>query len=424
MNTPYRPEERHGESAWFKRASLAMTRPTLCSAALILVSLLAGCAIFQEKGADWPMPRADAAASGTSPDRQIRPPLAPSWEFRPEPVSAPPLVAGGNFYAAAQDGALYAVSATNGKLLWQAHSDEPATLLAISENILYAAAESGSLSALNRSTGKLLWHRPMDSVTGRGASRCVGLSVARGAIYLALSDGRLCALRDGAKAEVLWTQQLDGPIAGGPAVHDANLVVTLAERPAAACLDARSGEPLWQTPLDTEMPHALVYAEFYDAVVLSGKSAVVVLERDGGALRWRFDAPGTLIGSPAVAGGLVVVACNLPDGAGRLMTLDVATGKKVIDRILPGPAGGAPIIVNHVIYLPIAQGNYEYIAMSLWDDTIVGGGYSPERIGSGGRAAIFGANRLIIVTDIGSLRIYRRLRLERAGKPASPHSSY
>src|SRR5690606_1383274 len=93
--------------------------PTTVCTFLALTMIVSGSAL----AADWPLPRGDARATGSTAT-ELPADLAVRWEFSAdEAVAAPPVVAAGRVYLADVAGTIYCLSSDTGTEHWKLTTD-------------------------------------------------------------------------------------------------------------------------------------------------------------------------------------------------------------------------------------------------------------------------------------------------------------
>ena len=129
-----------------------------------------------------PCARATAARSGAS-RRWARSRASPSTTRTLDVV-----------YFGSNDGALYAVHASDGRLAWRYESGaEVARRPVLSGESLYFANAADNLFAVDRRSGKALWHVHRTPALGMEISGYAGPALDRGTIFFAFSDGHVGA---------------------------------------------------------------------------------------------------------------------------------------------------------------------------------------------------------------------------------------
>jgi outer membrane protein assembly factor BamB len=213
-------------------------------------------------------------------------------------------LADGTAYFGLASGAVFAVNAANGQMLWRFNAERAVWAApVVSDGMVFIASLDHRLYALNRADGKLAWSKDLASaVAGTPA-------YANGTLYVGTFGSQLVAL-DAASGKEKWTFTANNWVWGGPVLADSTLY-------------------------------------FGD---LSG--TVFALDAGDGTKKWAVTPGGVMTASPAVTADAVYVA----DRLGKLFALDPATGAtktgwpvEVGGELLTTPlvAGDALLIASH-----------------------------------------------------------------------------
>src|SRR5262249_18789281 len=114
-------------------------------------------------------------------------------------------------YFGSHDGALYAVHASDGHLVWRFNSGaEVARRPVLGGEVLYFANGADNLFAVDRRSGKILWQQHRTSALGMEISGYAGptLDSTLGAVFMAYSDGHVIAYRAADGGEK-WPEAVD-----------------------------------------------------------------------------------------------------------------------------------------------------------------------------------------------------------------------
>ncbi|ONG56450.1 dehydrogenase [Pseudoroseomonas deserti] len=233
----------------------------------------------------------------------------PRWRVKlPGPTRGAPTVANGRVFVPGIENQLFAVSAADGKRLWNHRAQAAAAVPlglpgpAVSEDFLVAGFPSGELLAMRPEDGRVLWS---ESLAGQG----------RGGL------GDIAGIR------------------GLPVIHDGR-VYAMGMGGTSMAVDLRSGRRLWEREIGgTETPVASG-----DWLFLIGANGdLIAIARETGRIRWiselnappegkeKNEDPATF-GTPVLAGGQII----LPSSKGEALLIDVQTGKPGGRLRLPG----------------------------------------------------------------------------------------
>jgi outer membrane protein assembly factor BamB len=212
----------------------------LRSLALVAALVLGGCGIFGGTTREPPEPLA-APAGGLS--------AKPVWNVAlgaRAPVGFAPAYAGGNVWAAAENGTVVRVDAATGRTLWRTDVGSRLTSGVGSDGqIAVVATRDGALVALD-ADGNRLWTAPI------GTEVINPPAVGGGTVVVRANDNRVIAL-DAASGKRRWNYQRQNPPlvlrqAGGIALIEDFAFVGMPGGRIVA-LDVRNGAPRWDAPL-------------------------------------------------------------------------------------------------------------------------------------------------------------------------------
>jgi outer membrane protein assembly factor BamB len=209
------------------------------------------------------------------------------WRRRIEPSETSPLVVSGRLYVGDWSGAVYALKANTGKVLWTHETgDKVKGAVAYSGGRVFVGSYDHHVYALDARTGKRIWRAGAQERLGPRGTFYSTPAVAYGRVYIGATDGKVYSfgaqsgeLRwshdtgdfvysspavwgrrvfvgsysgefyafDAATGDVEWSFHGNGPISGSPTVVNGVVYfATLEERTYA--LDARTGKQLWSYP--------------------------------------------------------------------------------------------------------------------------------------------------------------------------------
>jgi outer membrane protein assembly factor BamB len=277
--------------------------------------------------------------SGATPATPVTRP--PGWSFPADTEIGDRLVvADGRVHAYGADGALYALDAATGALLWSVQTGSSVTTAPVrTGDTVYFALDNGLL-ALDTASGRTRWHQ---KITGAEV-----LVIDRDTLYAASDRGILYAL-DPATGRTRWRDQADG-IIRRILPHPSGDLVYAAGDDGVVALDARSGARRWRVPVArfTTVNNA---AATSDTVYAASDDQVQAIDRRTGRVRWRLSGPVRI--DLQMADGAVYVGVG-----SALSKLDAATGKRQWSYDV-GPLDltmNALTLARGVVYLNVALG--------------------------------------------------------------------
>jgi len=312
---------------------MKFVRPNaLLTAALLSVTLLAGCAGFLE------------SVSGTKPKEpsklvEFKPSATLEMRWRYDLGDAggnvlQPAVTKDAVYAANAKGEVSRLERATGKQVWRAESGFAITGgVGAGDGLVLVGGEKGDLAAFDQD-GKLRWKVKVSSeilsapqvsngivVVRTGDGRIAGLSatdgarqwlyeratpalivrshagvsITRGVVYAGFAGGRL-ALLNLSNGIVMWETAVSQPrgntelerisdITSLPAVDDEQ-VCAVAFQGSVACFDLAQGNPLWSRELSSDKGGALSPKYLY---VTDANGVVSALDKTSGSSLWKND---------------------------------------------------------------------------------------------------------------------------------------
>jgi outer membrane protein assembly factor BamB len=269
-------------------------------------------------------------------------------------------------------GAVYALDRATGKVVWR--FDDGGTMLHtysspwLADGRLYIgegmhANFACKLYCLDAATGRKLWH--FEAAGHIESSPCV----AGGAVFFGAGDDGLYCL-DAVTGARRW--KLEGPFhfdsnpaVSGGRVYAGSGVSRRHKEPQVFCLDAGGGQVLWRQA--TELP------AWGSPVVDGGQvfvglgtgrltrraeppevpaGALLCLDADSGAVRWRYAAPDALFVTPAVGPGHVYFGCR-DHGC---YCIERRAGTLVWRADLSSPVMTRPALVGRRLYVVASGG--------------------------------------------------------------------
>jgi outer membrane protein assembly factor BamB len=192
-------------------------------------------------------------------------------------------------------------------------------------------------------------------------------------IYTADRAGHIMAL-DAASGNEVWSaQDEDRLISGGPGVGEGKVFVGTSDAEVVA-RDAETGKKLWVAKVSSEVLSAPRVAQGL-VIVRTGDGNIYALNADTGMEKWVFDRSIPVLtlrgtASPVIYESMVLIGFD----NGRLVTLDLETGKQVWEAELAQPSGrsdlerlvdidGDPVIKDGIAYIGSYQGRIAAISM-------------------------------------------------------------
>ena len=265
-----------------------------------------------------------------------------------------PALVGDGIYAAARDGQLQRLDASNGRQIWRIDSGRKLSAgVGAGEGLILVGTEKGEVLAFDNE-GRPRWQAQVSSeilsppqaangivVVRSGDGRIVGLDVAdgkrkwayqrsvpalslrstagvvvaQGAIFAGFAGGKLVALNL-ANGNVGWEASVAQPrgstelervtdVTSLPVI-DARQICAVAYQGRVACFDIQNGNPIWARDISSSAGLAIDSRNVY---ISDQRGAVVALDKTSGASVWKQDKlSARRLSAPLVRSGHIVVS--------------------------------------------------------------------------------------------------------------------
>ncbi|WP_149827023.1 PQQ-binding-like beta-propeller repeat protein [Streptomyces tailanensis] len=269
-----------------------------------------------------------------------------------------PAVADGVVYVGSYDRNLYALDAHNGHQQWKfLADDEVESSPTVADGMVYFNSMSGIIYAIDAGTGAKRWEYD----TGYGDYGFVFRPpVAEGLVYVpgGLSDGTDLYAIDARTGIARWAARVGIDPSQPALAHGSVYLGGGSDGTDLYCLDARTGQQKWIFPTGDWVDHPAVA----DGVACIGNElgSLYGVDARTGKQRWQVRTRHDVVGTPAVANGVVYV--GMGDFSGKsgdigdeianviLYAMDARTGKRRWE--LPSGSGSlsSPTVVDGVVY--------------------------------------------------------------------------
>ncbi len=197
---------------------------------------------------------------------------------------------------------LYALNSATGELVWDNMVDgQPAVggmegAPAFHNGKIYAGylqyEGRGGVVAYEGTTGKLLWHSEV-----KGFSPYSPVSYAEGKIFIGFENKTLNCL-DAETGRHLWAQKMEDLPYGAPLVFDQKVYSAVGANLYA--LDIRTGQVMWQKPLDGHVGHASLSLFNKTLFIGTTESKFLAMKASDGNLVWSTDLKKGSVESSAI----------------------------------------------------------------------------------------------------------------------------
>lgn len=236
------------------------------------------------------------------------------------PIRSSPMIADGRLYIGSGDRALHCVDAETGEPFWLGGfrtRDDVTSIAAVSSGLVIFVSRDTFVYAANAQTGRLRWsfRLPVPALNIEPVVSGENVYIGAGTLFTALG------VRSGVRR---WSVTFPAEIAASPAIRDQVLFIPLRNRQMYAM--QTNGRVLWSQPVDT------VYSTRCSPLV-AGNSVIVATDKglisafdvETGQLQWRYmvfpatqgdrqlSANNNIVASPIWANGALYV---LPDDGG------------------------------------------------------------------------------------------------------------
>jgi outer membrane protein assembly factor BamB len=157
--------------------------------------------------------------------------------------------------------------------------------VAISGNRLYVGDYSGHLYALNATTGKILWEAHVQPRFGSTGNFYATPTLAYGRVYIGSTDGKMYSF-GASSGKLRWSQSTGGYVYSSAAVWHSRVYVGSYSH-TFFCLDAATGAVIWQFRADGPISGSptILAGRVYFATL---KGTTYALDATGGARSWTF----------------------------------------------------------------------------------------------------------------------------------------
>jgi len=191
-------------------------------------------------------------------------------------IRSSPAADDGAVFFGADDGALYAVEASSGTLLWKFQTGGSVVATpSVYKGRVYCGSSDRTLYCLDADSGKLVWKIDVGSTMENA------LAVGPDRLFLTTTDGHVLSV-DAQSGKSLWTFQAGGVISTSPLLTGNVLYVGSLDKHLYA-LDATTGRVLWDEAFSSRIRTAPVLWEDTMILLLEDRT-VVALKQEGGTL--------------------------------------------------------------------------------------------------------------------------------------------
>ncbi|MEO8450583.1 MAG: PQQ-binding-like beta-propeller repeat protein [Gemmatimonadota bacterium] len=254
----------------------------------------------------------------TGPALPLNGPRAAGWDL----YASSPVVAGKTIVIGGQDGGVYALDLTTGRLLWRAETNGRVRATpAVLGGMVVVGSFDGRIYALDLATGAKRWvhHTIGDTLDSRKAGfdrRAVQSSaaLAGGGVFVGSRDGGLYML-DAATGERRWRFTHRGSwVVGSPAVQGGRAYVGSSDGHFLQAVEAATGKEVWRLEVGSNILSSPLLIG--DALIVGSANTgaptgeLLAVDRETGRVRWRLRFGDAVWSSPVVADGEIYVGSD------------------------------------------------------------------------------------------------------------------
>lgn len=219
----------------------------------------------------------------------------PAWSVE-LPADGPPLAAGGRLFVPAT-GAIHALDAATGAVVWRLPAGALAAPLTHRMGWLIVALADGALQAVRADDGAVVWARSL------GAPLASAPSIDGNLLAAALADGRLAVI-DIATGTSTWEKTL-GSRPGGVTLSGDRIFVST-DNGFFWSIKTRDGDLDWRYPLGTRIVGAAA-ADADRVYTVALDNIVRGFRRGSGHIIWTATLPTRALAGPMIIDGIVVI---------------------------------------------------------------------------------------------------------------------
>jgi outer membrane protein assembly factor BamB len=317
---------------------------------------LVGVWSFDGNDVGFELERGSLPATGQRPVPEGRV-AHPLWTFKAGgEIWSSPSVADNVVYFGSNNGIIYALRATTGKLLWQFRTgDSVMAQPTLDGPFLYILSDDGYLYKLDRRSGSLIWRFDTHGGAARKLSNInssnydyltSAATVFGGTVYIGSADKRLYAL-DAQTGLEKWHFQTQGIVRSTPAVADGQVFIGSYDHNVYA-VEANTGELRWKyDALKAVVSSPLV---FKGTVYIGSRcSNLFALDSVTGKVKWKYFYWSSWVESSArIRDGVLYIGSS---DSQQLFAIDAASGKRIWNFSTNGSNWSTPAVAGNSVYI-------------------------------------------------------------------------
>lgn len=262
------------------------------------------------------------------------------------------LYVGVGFFSPYYTGAVYAVNALTGQVLWSnGNVNAIQTAPTVGNGLVYLASDFGVIYALDASSGQIQWSYDTSQGSGTGSAG----ALVNGVLYMGVGSAPYAL--DASDGTLLWRQPTSYFIASSPAVQNGIVYINSYDGGVYA-FDAGTGAVIWHHTIRilyfTSM--SIAYGNIY-LCGFDGAPGLTALDAQTGDTVWFRSVVQCNYSSPTVANGVVYAGWeSLGAINSHILAFDASTGAQLWNQLAGSPIYGEPIVVNGNLYITTYSG--------------------------------------------------------------------
>ena len=318
---------------------------------------------------DWPVFRENLSHTGVASET-VSTPLQLKWTYKTGYAStsgiwSSPAVSEGILYVGSDDGTLYAINATDGRLVWSTDNyGNIRSSPSVSGGLVYVGAGNG-LRAFDAFDGTVVW-----TYTISGGGVYSSPAVSRGIVYTGSFDNNTYAL-NATSGKLIWRYATGGPIGFSSPVVVGDIVYVGSHDGKLYALDSRLGTKLWSYATGGLIDSSPAVSDG-NVYVGSADENVYALNAEDGSLVWKYKTGDAVFSSPAVSKGILYVG----SGDRNLYALNALTGALLWKYTTRGAVVSSPSLSGNTLFFGSSDGNLYALnaanGVRLWNYTTAG----------------------------------------------------
>src|SRR5574340_865629 len=249
---------------------------------------------------------------------EMKPPLSVQWVYSlgQEASRAKPPVATADRVYVSYAGKLRCLDPITGAELWKfdPKTGSVCTRPVLFKDLVIVGADDSTVYAVSAKDGKPVWDQPCAGAVG-------GDPIILDDLLMFAAQEMVYALHPDS-GELKWITSMTAPVSEGP-LTDGAMLYFLGQDGSVQCIDAKEGRFRWGSKLQSG-PNVFPPVLASGRVIVAGGNTLTAIGR-GGNLSWSAEVPVGVTGAPALIGDGLYVPCAESSGVGQGVTYIGAT---------------------------------------------------------------------------------------------------